>query len=159
MQNEFFDFVVFGIEEQILEVNILNAGILYKAPHNTYHPKREIVVKIVRLQLGRFSVRIWRMNFHFILRLVKYSVRRSHRGHHILHRVAELNCLLKQSGEIIISHHAAGQWLTFKYSDVFPRAGKLDLPTSPRLGSRTRVRPRVESPALTTSTARHVRLG
>ena len=53
----------------------------------------------------------------------------------------------------------SGHFLTFKYSEVFPRAGKLDLPTSPRLGSRTKVRPRVESPDLTTSTARHVRLG
>ena len=131
----------------------------YRAQHNTYHPKGEIVVKIVRLQLGRLSVRIWRMNFHFILRLVKYSVRRSHRGHHILHRVTKLNCLLKQSVEIKISYHLTGLLLTFKYSEVFPRAGKLDLPTSPRLGSRTRVRPRVESPALTTSTARHARLG
>ena len=26
MQNEFFDFVVFGIEEKVLEVNNLNAG-------------------------------------------------------------------------------------------------------------------------------------
>ena len=98
----------------------------YRAQHNTYHPKGEIVVKIVRLQLGRFSVRIGRMNFHFILRLVKYSVRRSNRGHHILHRVAKLNCLLKQSNKMIINHHAADHFLTFKYSEVFPRAGKLD---------------------------------
>ena len=41
---------------------------------------------------------IWRMYFHFVFRLVKYSTRSSHGRHHVLHGVPEPDVSLQQVG-------------------------------------------------------------
>ena len=66
--------------------------ILFITPH---HAEGEVVVEIVGLQKGSFSVCIWRMNFHFVLGLVEYSVWSSHCRHDVLDTVTEFDCFLE----------------------------------------------------------------
>ena len=112
MQNEFFYFIVFRIEENILGWKVSRR----KCKDFSYHPHSEVVIEIVWLQWGGFSVCIWRMNFHFVFRLIKYSTRGSHRRHHILHRITESNWSLHMirmytSGWIAATGNLPHVWL------------------------------------------------
>ena len=47
VQNEFFNLVVFCIEQNILETNDLSVVRRQERARRAYHPEREVVVKIV----------------------------------------------------------------------------------------------------------------
>ena len=47
VQNEFFNLVVFCIEQNILETNDVSVVRRLERARRAYHPEREVVVKIV----------------------------------------------------------------------------------------------------------------
>ena len=98
VQNEFFNLVVFCIEQNILETN--DVSVVRRLWDLTYHPEREVVVKIVWLQQGGFPMGVRRMNFHFVFWFVKYSVWSAHCRHHILHAVTEFDCFLQRKNQV-----------------------------------------------------------
>jgi len=96
MQNEFFNFVIFCIKQDV-------------------HPHCEVVIEVVGLQRGGFPVCIWRMNFHFVFRFVKYSTRGPDCRHDILNGIAEPDgplyvVLVRISNRVAATSHFPHVW-------------------------------------------------
>ena len=81
VQNEFFDFVVLRIEQNVLKLPLIKISSFTKKSISIvfnviymgwcYHPHGEVVVEVVWAKCCRSSVRVWGMDLHLVLRFVE----------------------------------------------------------------------------------------
>ena len=71
VQNEFLDFIVLRIKENVLKLS--HNRVSPKIDNNSlsHHPHREVVVKIVGAESSRAAMRIWGVDLHLVLRFVE----------------------------------------------------------------------------------------